>query len=95
MEDYRSVRDDQLGLRGLLLGVFDGVGLLTDGSGQFMSAEYSSQYGLIFSYRYHCLSAESPFGVMTGGRSVATGCHDNLFLRDRKSVVRERVYVLV
>ena len=58
------------------MGVVPGVlwGFGTDGSGQHRSWYFSSQNGLILSYRYHFLPAESPDGSIMGGKESSQSC---------------------
>ena len=51
-------------------------GFGTDGRGQTISCTLCGQNSLIFSYRYHCLSADSPGGTSWLGRSSLCGCQD-------------------
>ena len=53
-------------------------GFGTWGNGQTTSWQWGGQYSLMLSYKYHCRSADSPGGVMTGGRSVAEGDQSSL-----------------
>ena len=58
-------------ISGVVAGVLCGFG--TDGSGQVISLNLSSQKGLIFSKRYHSLSEDSPGGSIMGGRLAEEG----------------------
>ena len=58
-------------------GVLFGLGI--GGSGHVLSRNSSSQYGLIFSYKYHRLSGDSPGGTMISGIFEAEGSQDASF----------------
>ena len=45
------------------------------GKGQVISLTLSGQNGLMWSYRYHCRSADRPLGETTDGSSSLSGTH--------------------